>query len=308
VSASLSSSRTGFLLALTTAVAWGTLPIALKAMLESMDAYTITWFRFLAAALIAGAWLKLRGRTLGLATLSGQGRWLLALAVAGLLGNYVLYLVGLDFVPPGTAQIVIQLAPLFLLLGGMVFFGERFRRSQWTGLAVLVAGLLLFFNNRLDQVFNLDGAYGRGVLLVILAAITWAAYALAQKRLLATLKPDAVLIVIYVCAVPLLLPVSDPVAAASLTGAQWWLLGYCCLNTLVAYGCFAEALRHWEASRVSAVLALTPLLTLLFARLLEWAWPGYDSGERLNLLSVAGALMVVAGSAICALSGRKAKT
>ena len=303
----LPASRTGFLLALTTAVAWGTLPIALKAMLESMDAYTITWFRFLVAALIAGAWLKLRGRTLGLGSLSSRGWWLLAIAVAGLLGNYVLYLVGLDFVPPGTAQIVIQLAPLFLLLGGMVFFGERFRRAQWAGLAVLVAGLLLFFNNRLDQLLDLEGPYGRGVFLVIIAAFTWAAYALAQKKLLATLKPDAVLIVIYICAVPLLLPLSHPATAAGLTGTQWWLLAYCSVNTLVAYGCFAEALRHWEASRVSAVLALTPLLTLLFARLLEWAWPAYDSGERLNLLSVAGALMVVAGSATCALSGRKAQ-
>ncbi len=308
MSATLSASRTGFLLALTTAVAWGTLPIALKAMLESMDVYTITWYRFLAAALIAGAWLKVRGRTLDLASLSTQGRWLLAIAVAGLLGNYVLYLVGLDFVPPGTAQIVIQLAPLFLLLGGMVFFGERFRRAQWAGLAVLVTGLLLFFNNRLDQVFDLEGEYGRGVLIVIVAAITWAAYALAQKRLLATLRPDAVLIVIYVCAVPLLLPVSEPAAAARLNTVQWWLLAYCCLNTLVAYGCFAEALRHWEASRVSAVLALTPLLTLLFARMLEWAWPAYDSGERLNLLAVAGALMVVAGSATCALSGRGSRS
>jgi drug/metabolite transporter (DMT)-like permease len=306
LSASATSSRVGLALALTTAVAWGTLPIALKAMLESMDAITITWYRFLAAAVLAGAWLRLKGRSLDLGTLDRRGRWLLALAVAGLLGNYVLYLMGLDFVPPGTAQIVIQLAPLFLLLGGMVFFGERFGRAQWAGLGILVAGLLLFFNERLDQVVDVEGDYGRGVMIVMLAAVVWAAYALAQKRLHSTLRSDAVLLVIYISAVPLLLPFSEPLLGAELSGAQWWLLGYCCLNTLVAYGCFAEALRHWEASRVSAVLALTPLLTLIFARLLEWAWPAYDSGERLNALSITGALMVVAGSATCALSGRRA--
>ncbi len=305
MSASDAGSRIGLALALTTAIAWGTLPIALKAMLESMDAITITWYRFLAAAVIAGAWVRFKRRPLDLVKLDRQGRWLLALAVAGLLGNYVLYLMGLDFVPPGTAQIVIQLAPLFLLLGGMVFFGERFGRAQWTGLGILVAGLLLFFNDRLDQVVDIHGDYGRGVTLVVAAAVVWAAYALAQKRLHTTLRSDVVLLVIYVSAVPLLLPASDPSLAGELTGAQWWLLGYCCLNTLVAYGCFAEALRHWEASRVSAVLALTPLLTLLFARLLELAWPAYDSGEQLNALSIAGALMVVAGSATCALSGRR---
>ena len=41
-----------------------------------------------------------------------------------------------------------------------------------------------------------------------------------------------------------------------------WLLAYCALNTLVAYGAFAEALAHWEASRVSTILATTPLLSL----------------------------------------------
>jgi len=34
---------------------------------------------------------------------------------------------------------------------------------------------------------------------------------------------------------------------------------------LIAYGAFAEALEDWEASRVNAVLAERPLVTLLSA-------------------------------------------
>ena len=37
--------RLGFTLSLTTAALWGLLPIALKVVLESMDAYTIVWWR-----------------------------------------------------------------------------------------------------------------------------------------------------------------------------------------------------------------------------------------------------------------------
>ena len=46
--------RLGLLLALTTAVLWGLLPIALKVVLARLDPYTITWYRFAASALVLG--------------------------------------------------------------------------------------------------------------------------------------------------------------------------------------------------------------------------------------------------------------
>ncbi len=52
----------GLLLTLVTALCWATLPIALKLVLEVLDPITLTWFRFLVAALVTGAWLSARGR------------------------------------------------------------------------------------------------------------------------------------------------------------------------------------------------------------------------------------------------------
>ncbi len=63
-----------------------------------------------------------------------------------------------------------------------------------------------------------------------------------------------------------------------------------------------EALQHWEASKVSAVLAITPLLTILFANLAAWLWPAAPVPQALNLWSIAGAVMVVIGSAVTALA------
>ncbi|HCP02937.1 MAG TPA: EamA family transporter, partial [Pseudomonas sp.] len=39
----------GFLLALTTTLLWGVLPIMLKEVLKVMDPYTVTWYRLLSA-------------------------------------------------------------------------------------------------------------------------------------------------------------------------------------------------------------------------------------------------------------------
>jgi drug/metabolite transporter (DMT)-like permease len=79
------------------------------------------------------------------------------------------------------------------------------------------------------------------------------------------------------------------------------MLLFCGLNTLLAYGAFAEALDHWEASRVSAVLALTPIVTLVSVWAVSHIVPSLIAPERLTALGVLGALLVVVGSIAIAL-------
>ena len=73
----------------------------------------------------------------------------------------------------------------------------------------------------------------------------------------------------------------------------------------MAYGAFAAALNHWQASRVSAVLALTPLSTLAFSVLAEAFWPDVFHAERISWTSLAGAAAVVGGSLLVTLAGRR---
>lgn len=297
--------RLGFAFALVTATAWGLLPIALKAMLRYMDPYTITWYRFLAAALIAGGVLWARGGLPRLSRLDGRGIALLGLAVAGLVGNYVLYLLGLSRASPASTQVLVQLAPLFLLLGGLVVFHEPFSRLQWAGLAALLLGLGTFFHDRLDQLTDPGADLSHGVALIVLASLVWAVYGIAQKLLLSRLTAQGILLVIYIAATGLLLPLSAPATLGRLDAWALFLLAFCSVNTLVAYGSFAEALRYWQASRVSAVLAVTPLLTVGFATLLAVLPTGYENEDSLDTLSVLGAVAVVIGSAVCALGGAR---
>ena len=109
---------------------------------------------------------------------------------------------------------------------------------------------------------------------------------------------------IYVFASFALAPSSSPSLLLNLSWLQWLLLAYCALNTLIAYGAFAEALNHWEASRVSAVLALTPLGTFITAMIVAWQFPDYLAPENLDLLSWLGAIVVVIGSMVISLASR----
>lgn len=302
--------RLGLGLSLVTALCWATLPVALKVTLTALDPLTLTWFRFLVAAVLTVGWLGARGKLGGVGALGRRGGTMLAVAALMLVGNYVFYLLGVGRTSPGNAQLIIQLAPLLMALGGIVVFGERFRAAQWIGMALLAAGLLLFFR---DQFVHVDATPGHagsrnylaGSLLVVLAAVVWAVYALVQKQLLVTLGSMQILAVIYVVATLLLWPFAHPSHLARLDAVQWWLLAYCALNTVVAYGAFAEALAHWEASRVSAVLAVTPLLCLAVVALVHGLWPSTLAPEPMSAVGWIGALLVVAGSTTVSLLGRR---
>ncbi|KUM51636.1 DMT family transporter [Rheinheimera sp. EpRS3] len=293
----------GLLLALTTAVLWGILPIALKILLDVLTANTITAIRFLAAAVIVGIWLGARGKLPKAALLiTPKIAKLMLIAVAGLLSNYIMYLSGLNYLSAETAQVVIQLAPFLMMIGGVFIFKEHLLRWQKAGAVILVAGLLLFFNERLVQLILQAGTETLGVLLVITAAVTWAAYALAQKQLLVHYSSKQIMYILYVAGTIAFMPVSDFTPLLTMSNLHWLLLIFCCLNTVVAYGAFAEALHHWEASKVSAVLAVTPLFTILFANIVGWLFPAYLSAQQLNLWSWLGAALVVVGSALTALA------
>ena len=294
----------GLGLTLATALFWATLPIALKVALEILDPITLTWFRFVVAAAVTAAWLGLRGGLRGYGGLAGRHWLMLAGAALLLLGNYVFYLLGVQHTTPANAQLLIQLAPLLMALGGIWVFGERFRLAQWLGLALTFAGLLLFFRDQLLAAQRAPG-YGIGSAWVILGAVVWAGYALLQKQLLARLGSMQILLLLYVAAAIALLPFAHPVALARLDGLHWAMLGYCALNTIGAYGAFAEALAHWEASRVSAILATTPLLCIIAVALVHARWPALLAPEHIGPAGYVGALLVVAGCAAVSLLGAR---
>ena len=135
----------GLGLALLTAYLWGILPIILNGLLGALDPCTLTWGRFaLAGVLLAPviAWKH------GWAVFRlGRTGWVLAsVCILGLTSNYVTYLLGLAHLSPGSAQVVVQLGPMFMLAGSLVFYRESFSGIQWFGFVLLVAGIILFFH------------------------------------------------------------------------------------------------------------------------------------------------------------------
>ncbi|WP_419205000.1 DMT family transporter [Photobacterium leiognathi] len=291
----------GFFLALTTAVFWGALPIAMKQAVEVMDPFTIVWYRFITASMGLGLLLGWKKQLPSVSNIGRVGGLILLVASLGLAGNFVLFNSSLQYLNPPVVQVIIQLAPVGLLVTSAWVFKEKLAKHQIIGVSCLLGGLLLFFNERLIELFTSFSGYTLGVSLAVAAAVVWVVYGLAQKWLLRQFTSAQILLMIYVICALILTPMAQPEQIFAMDDRQLAMLMFCCINTLVGYGAFAEAMSRWQASQVSAVITLTPLFTILFVDLASLAWPQYVAAVTLNIWGYLGAMVVVSGAICCAI-------
>lgn len=282
---------------------WGILPVFLQICLQVMNSQTITWYRFAFASLLMLGWLLYTRAMPRVGSRSSV--FLLLIASTALVINYVANVLGLTYISAEVAQILMQLAPFLLMLGGVFLFKEPFSRFEKLGAWILGAGLLLFFNQDLPKLLIFSGDYAKGVWIILLAAITWAIYALLQKVLLKTHTAKQLTLLMYAFGVLFLLPFTTPDSVFQMNTLQWSALLFCCLNTLVAYGTFTEALNQWQASKVSAVIALTPLFTFASMELAVLVWPEHFAPRTMSVMAYVGTALVVAGSMLTALGKAK---
>lgn len=287
-------------MALITAIFWGALPIAMKQALEVMSPVTIVWYRFFSAFIGLTLWLLWHKQLPKFSDFSNKKTPYFLIAALGLAGNFVLYNSSLLYLSPPVVQVILQLAPVILLLCSAWLFKEKLGLHQIIGVSALLIGLLLFFNERLQELFTSFTGYTFGVLLATIAALLWVIYALSQKTLLQRFSSAQILVIVYGLCTLILMPFAKFEQLLLMDSRQLSMLLFCCINTLVGYGAFAEALARWQAAQVSALITLTPLFTIFFVDIANTLWPTIVAPVSLNLLGYLGAIVVVAGAVLCA--------
>lgn len=293
-------------LSLVTCFMWGILPVALAIVVKKLDPYTLCWFRFLVAFICLGIYLA-QGKKLVIPQQLPRNYWiLLGISAIFLAFNYQFFLTGLKNTSASNAEVLIQMAPVFFGLASLLIFRERYSLLQWSGLAILIAGLIAYSHDQLQMLMSSPDQYLLGNTLLALGAFTWAIYALAQKQLLEKLPSTIIMWFIYGICLLLFTPMARPLTILSLNGLELSLLIFSGFNTLIAYGAFSEALEHLEASRVSAILAITPLVTLISVDLLSLWFPAWVAAEPISMIGIIGAILVVVG-AIATTMGKQEK-
>lgn len=289
--------KAGFLLAMLTAIMWGIIPIAMKYALAVIDPYTVVWYRFTISALGLTIWLAYKKQFPNFSIFKRRRRIImLMIAGFGLLGNFILFAAGVQYLSATTSQVVAQLGIILFMISCAFVFKERLRPSQIIGIMILIMGLILFFNKNIIDLFVNMSEYSLGVWLTVFASISWTLYALTQKVLLKKLRAEQLLWLIYLICSIFILPIASPTKIFNANAGQIFALIFCGLNTIIAYGALVAAMERWQAAQVSAITTLTPLFALIFSDLFALLWPESFSIQYLNILGYIGAFTVVCGA------------
>lgn len=197
------------------------------------------------------------------------GRDWLPIATMGVLW-FGVYMVALNAaeqrIDAGTASMLVQLSPIVIAVLAAVFLRERPSRFLAIGLVVAFGGVALIALATSRAAPTGGGGDLLGVLLVLLAAITYSISVIAQKSVLARVPALEVTffgcLIGTVCCLPFaggLLRVIRDGPADSL----WWIAYLGVFPTAIAFYTWAYALTAMTASSLGVTTYLVPPITVL---------------------------------------------
>ena len=285
--------RLGILYASITAFFWGFLPIFLKIAVNFIGPATIVWVRFLTAFSIL--LIIFIFREPGYLKILKRPPFLLLIAAVCLGLNYIGFMQGVNYTSPGITQIIVQLGPVLLALVGVVVYKEKLTPRQMLGFAIAGIGFMVFYYNQISNFLKDTEAFHIGVLYIVLGAICWVVFASIQKKFVQHYPAQQLNLVIYGIPILMFLPFVEFSQFDGFTIPQWILLIFLGINTLIAYGSLAAALKYLEANKVSIIITLNPIITFVTMFMMDLLNVAWIEPENINFYGFIGALGVLAG-------------
>ena len=293
----------GIAYALSAAIIWGFLAILLKITLQYLPAMTIVWLRFTIAFVLLGVILFFRDRKA--LEVIRRPPLLGIVAALALTFNYTGYIKGLHLTTPSNTQVVIQLAPLLLIVAGLVIYKEKISKQQAFGFGVALLGFAVFYRDQISQLIGSTDNYNAGISWVAAAALAWVIFASLQKFLVQRHSAQGLNLLIYLIPSFLLIPMVDFGSIVNLSWTVWMLILFLGVATILTYGAIAEAFKYIPANKVGAIATLNPIITIATMGILTIAGVSWIDPERISIYGFMGAALILVGVIIAIAAQRK---
>jgi len=293
----------GILYASFSSLLWGLQVIILKISVEYISPATIVWFRFLMAFLIIFTFYGFKNP--GALKMLIRPPLFLIFAALGLAGNYFFFLLGVKLIPPTSAQVIMQLAPLLFGIAGFFIFKEHISLRQGVGFIIAGIGFVLFYHENISNIIQHKTNYNIGVLWVIICAISWAIYATFQKKLVKKYPSRQLNLMIFGLPALVFIPFAQFDQFQGLSVVQWLPLIYLGVTTFLAYASIALAFKYLEANKISIIVAVNPIITFFVMGFLTFLEVSWIEHEKFTVLVIFYALLVIAGAAMAVTRRKK---
>jgi drug/metabolite transporter (DMT)-like permease len=268
-------------------LSWGFNQVAVKLAIHDIPPLVQATIRSVVATALVAGWCKLRD----IPMFARDGTLWLGLGAGVAFGfEFLCIYQGLAYTTATRAVLFIYLAPFFVVLGARIFLpADRFRLSQWLGLLLSFAGMLVAFGVPTPA---LDPRQTLGDIMMVGGAIFWAITTLTIKASrLNTISPEKVMLYQLVVSSPMLAIAAyvggermthwpDLLSVGALAYQTVWVVS-------ITFVIWFAIIKNYSANRVSAFSFLTPLFGVAAGHLVL--------GEPMTLAFVAAVALVAAG-------------
>ncbi|QHE63684.1 EamA family transporter [Rossellomorea vietnamensis] len=270
---------------------WGISFVSTKAVLGTLDPYTLLVLRFGIGALFLLMLLLLKGYRLPIPL--KYVPHLIVLGVLGVFIHQVIQATALLNIDASSAGWMISFSPVFTVILSMMFLHEKMTLSKALGMITAITGVLMVTTAGSGQ--SIGFTVNIGFLLMILSTLNWAVYSVLLKKL--RIELPSLVITFYMSllgfslTIPFLIRNRGWEGISQLSNVEWaHLIFLGVFVSGVAYWYWAKALEVLDASKVSMFLYLEPVTTLIAAILLLQ--------EKIFLISILGGVIIIIGVVI----------
>jgi len=266
---------------------WGIPYLFIKvAVDDGVPPVFLAWARVLMAAVVLLV-LAHRAGVLAPALTRANARWLLLYAVVEICVPFPLIAAGERHVPSSLAAILIAAVPMLVALLALRFDrSERATGRRAVGLAIGFAGVVALVG------LDVSGSSGAlvGALMILLAAVGYAAGPMIINQQLSTLDPRALMAGALSIAAVLLTPAAllAPPSHTPSTDALLSIVVLGLLCTAAAFVLFGALIGEVGPGRATVITYISPIVAVALGVAVL--------GERPGAGAVAGLLLILAGS------------
>ncbi len=279
-----------YLLLSATILFWSLNWITGRALRDDVPAYSLAFWRWVGASvlLLPFAWPHL---VRGWPAMRRSWKIMLVLGVLGTTFCNLTSYMGLKYTTAVSGSILNSFVPVIIIAISWAFLGQRLRASQWAGVVISLAGVLLIVG-RGDPMVILSLALNVGDVWILVSCLLWALYTVCLRWRPPELHPLGLLGANAIVGVLALLPVYLWSLAQGLhitwtAGAVAGLAYVGVFPSVVGYIFWNNAVTRVGPNKAGMFMHLMPLFASLLAIIFL--------GERLHLFHLAGMVLILGG-------------
>lgn len=263
--------------------------IAGKFSIAEFPVYSLTFFRFLIAAVVLFLimWKKGEDLTLEKADIPR----ILLLSLLGMVGYHVFFFTALKYTSSVNTSLIAATNPIMTTIMASLFLKEKFPKKAVGGILISFLGVaMIVTNGSIDVIKNMN--FNVGDIYMLLAVLSFSLYFIVLKGIVGRVAPIKLTSYVFLFCVILLIPMviyENPMRFLPKTTWTGWssLIYMSIFASVIAYLIQQVSVKRIGPSKTSLYVNLVPLFSMIMAY--------FILGEVITLPKILAGFMIISG-------------